>query len=299
MALPLSLIVLAWPLMKPLTHRPSKSWSKSLAAYGWWTSLSGATSPLIFNLDRFMISSKLGSSEVAFYNIVYNLVMKVQILPGSLSSVLLPRMSQHDAGDRRMLAEKSLFVLAGLLAPALASLALLIEPFLHLWLRRDIPSDILSVSQILLVGIWFNALAVIPYISLQSEGKPSVIARIHLLEIAPFVACLWLAITYLGLTGAALAWTLRAIADSLALFYAAASTRMIAIKLAPPLLVILAAIIATFWLQPSFLIRIPCATCVAVLLLAWSWRSAPIELKHSSDRILRMLTDRLRTRPSN
>jgi O-antigen/teichoic acid export membrane protein len=61
--------------------------------------------------------------------------------------------------------------------------------------------------------MWFNSIGYIPWTFLQAQGRPDVVAKIHALEILPFVAMLYCLIWFFGLPGAALAWCLRIILD--------------------------------------------------------------------------------------
>jgi O-antigen/teichoic acid export membrane protein len=68
---------------------------------------------------------------------------------------------------------------------------------------------------------------------LQAQGRPNVTAHLHMVEIAPFLLCLWLLIQHAGLPGAALAWTLRVGADCLGLLWFARSLHGMALRALP------------------------------------------------------------------
>jgi O-antigen/teichoic acid export membrane protein len=275
-------------------HQPSYLWTTRLAHYGFWTSVSGILSPLIINLDRFFISRVLGATAVALYNVPYNLAMRIQILPGSLASVLLPRMSQHDARARESLSEEGVLTLAIMIAPGLVAAAFLMQPFLNLWLGRGLPIELAHVGQLLILGIWFNALAVVPYVSLQGEGRPDVIAKIHLFEIAPFVLVLWLGIVHFGVIGASVAWSVRATLDSLMLFYTAGSIRLFGTKLLMPLIAILFSVCVSYGLPEGLWLNIGLTSVTIASLIPWCFRIAPAPVRRLAHKTFEIAKNRIR-----
>jgi O-antigen/teichoic acid export membrane protein len=70
------------------------------------------------------------------------------------------------------------------------------------------------------VGWVLNSIARIPYATVQALGRPDITAKFHMAELPPYVAVLAVAIRAMGLTGAAVAWTVRVAADGLLLFLA-------------------------------------------------------------------------------
>ena len=96
-----------------------------------------------------------------------------------------------------------------------------------------------------------NGLSYLPYNQLQAQGRPKVTALVHLLEVPPFLLCLWLLIQHAGLPGAALAWTLRAGADCLAMLWFARSLHGVALRALPAVGLMLLSIVIASSLQPA------------------------------------------------
>jgi O-antigen/teichoic acid export membrane protein len=95
------------------------------------------------------------------------------------------------------------------------------RPFLTAWVGSEIALRSAPVGQIILMGAWVNSLAFIPFSQLQSQSRPDVVAKFHLIELIPFVGILWLGLRVFGLVGGAAAWTLRVAVDAVLLFWAA------------------------------------------------------------------------------
>ncbi len=166
-----------------------------------------------------LIGALLSVQAVTYYTIPYNLVNRVSILPGALSTSLFPRFSRADNGEGKQLAERGLHLLLAVMTPITIIGIALLPLFLTHWISPAFSRHGALVGMILLAGIWINGLSYIPYGLLQGQGRPDITAKLHLLELPFFLLGLWGGIHWLGLAGAAIAWSLRVAADALLLFY--------------------------------------------------------------------------------
>ena len=207
----------------PLSPRPHLAVNevKSLLHYGGWITVTGLVGPLLTVFDRFVIGARMGMVAVTAYTVPYNLVMYLSILPSSLQTALFPRFAMVDSDEAKALAARSVLSIAAIMTPIVVIGLLLIKPFLIFWVGVALAEKTIPVGQILLLGIWINTLAFIPFTYLQGRGRPDLPAKFHVLELLPYVAILWLLIDLLGVPGAAWAWDLRVLVDALLLFWAA------------------------------------------------------------------------------
>src|SRR5690606_6970766 len=98
------------------------------------------------------------------------------------------------------------------------------------WLGAEYAERSTLALRLLCVGVLVNAIVHVPFALLQAAGRPELMARFHLIELALHVpATLWLVHRF-GIAGAALAWTLRAILDAALVF--AAADRVLGVGLA-------------------------------------------------------------------
>jgi O-antigen/teichoic acid export membrane protein len=93
------------------------------------------------------------------------------------------------------------------------------KPFLRLWIGTGFAEIAAPVGQLLLIGVWINSLAWVPLGLLQGQGRPAIVAKLHALELVPYVAILWIGMAWAGLPGAAWAWVLRVAIDALLMFW--------------------------------------------------------------------------------
>jgi O-antigen/teichoic acid export membrane protein len=188
--------------------------ARGLLRYGSWVSVTAVVGPLMVILDRFVIGALLGARAVSHYTIPFQVAERTTMLSASLNQALFPRLVRAaDAPERQRLALEALRTLTVLMTPLVALGLLLVGPFLRWWVSAEMAEAATRVAQVLLLGFWFNSLAMVPYAQLQAAGRPDLVAKCHLVELLPYLALLYGALQAWGLVGAALAFALRAAAD--------------------------------------------------------------------------------------
>jgi len=169
--------------------------ARALLTYGGWISLTNIVGPVLVTFDRMLIGALLSVQAVTYYTVPYNLVSRVSILPGALSTSLFPRFSRTANAEGKQLAERGLYLLLAVMTPIAVIGIALLPLFLTHWISPAFSRHGAVVGMILLAGIWINGLAYIPYGLLQGQGRPDVTAKLHLLELPFFLLLLWGAFT--------------------------------------------------------------------------------------------------------
>lgn len=221
-----------------LVAGPRRHFVRPLLGYGGWVTVTSLATPILETMDRMLIGGVLGAASVAYYTVPMELSGRFRILPGALARSLFPRMSAQGGAEALRQAERSLSLLAAIMTPIIVVGILVMKPFLAVWVGTDFAARAAPVGEIILVGIWINSLAFLPYTQLQAIGNPDIVAKFHALEIMPFVGLLWIGVSKWGLPGAAMAYTARVFVDALLLFSAAKLKRSMARIWAGQLLVI-------------------------------------------------------------
>ncbi len=203
-------------------HLISRAWIKPLFEFGGWFTVSNLVGPVIVYMDRFVLAAIVPFANIAYYTAPFELVSKVLNIPVALTSALFPVLNKlrlkDDASALKMRAyvQKIVFILMTLIVLIGSGLT---NSFLGIWLGTDFAEHSTRIMQWLFVGFGFNALAQVTYTSLQSQGQTRVVAYLHLLELPLYGLVLWIAIEAFGISGAAIAWTIRSLMDWLALEY--------------------------------------------------------------------------------
>jgi O-antigen/teichoic acid export membrane protein len=194
---------------------PASEHVRAMLRFGAWLTVSNVVSPVMVFVDRFLIGALIGAAAVAIYTIPFNLVSQMLLIPGALGLALFPRLAA--SSQSRELTRDAISETAFLIAPISLIGFLLIDPFLSLWIGPGVASQAAPIAYLLIPGFFANGLAQLPSASLHAAARTDLNAKIHLAEILPYLACLWLGLTAFGVAGAAIAWSLRVTADFVAL----------------------------------------------------------------------------------
>jgi O-antigen/teichoic acid export membrane protein len=190
---------------------PSITDIKSAVRFGSWLTVTNIIGPVMVVVDRFFIGAALGPAAVAIYAIPLNIVNQLILVPGALANAMFPRLATANPADA--LNRRALFVASFFVTVSSSAAVVLIGPFLALWIGGATAQKSTDVALILIVGAWANGLAQIPHVSLQALGRTDVAAKVHLAEVVPYLLILWYALSYLGIIGAAIAWSVRCVVD--------------------------------------------------------------------------------------
>jgi O-antigen/teichoic acid export membrane protein len=211
----------------PLVHRrlapgersgaPQRQWLTRLLTTGGWLTASNVVSQLMGYVDRFALAALASAAAVAYYATPLEIVSKLWIIPGAMTAVLFPAF----AGVARQsgLAALQMFrtTTPGLLVvmlPLTSGLALFAHELLSAWLDPVFAESSARWLQVFALGMMVNALAHVPYTLIQSAGHARRTAFIHLFELPVFALALWMLIPTYGIGGAAAAWFMRMVLDT-------------------------------------------------------------------------------------
>jgi O-antigen/teichoic acid export membrane protein len=210
-------------LTLPLRHRPAvhRREASQLVRYGGWVAVGTVTSALFSVADRIIVGIVLGAKSVARYTIPATLVTRSLIVALAFARTIFPRLSALQGTEAILVGGSALRGLVLLMTPLVVVGAVALEPFLRAWAGAAIAEEGAAVGEILLLGVWMNALAVVPYALLQARGRPDLTAKISAAEVLPFIGALWAGVHLYGVQGAAWTWTGRTVIDAVLLFWAA------------------------------------------------------------------------------
>lgn len=287
-AIVLGIIVLRIvPRLRTPAARFRRHQVRQLLTFGGWLTVSNVVGPLLVYFDRFLIATMLGSVAIAFYTVPYDTLNRLLILPTAIQGVLFPAFASlriKDPGRVAAVFRKSSEKTVLLMLPALLGVMLLAPQALQLWLGPQFARQSATVAEILMIGVFINALARAPFVMVQGYGYAKWTGFAHILELPPYAVALWWLLERYGIEGAAIAWTARIVIDTVVLY-------LMAVRLEPRLLatmlrdlwwmvVTCGAAIGLAWLGPALPWRIAAVTVVALcsaLVLLRDVRRALIE----------------------
>lgn len=242
-----------------------------LLRYTLWASVSGAVGPLLSSLDRVAVSASLGAATLGVYSIPVSACSRLTTLTAAFCRTIFPRLSAR--GEASLgLARRSLDILTAAWTPLIVACILLMRLGLRLWLGGRISGLATPVGVVLLAGVWANGLAAVPFTQFYSQARPDRVAKIHLAEMLPFLAVLWLGLRWWGMLGAALAWDARVMTDAYLLFHTAGFRASDLRGLVVPVLLLAAAM--TLALHGGLRQRADWLTGAAIEIGALAWATA-------------------------
>lgn len=193
----------------------------SLLSSGGWMTVSNIVSPFMGYLDRFVIASLISSAAVAYYVTPQEIITKLWIIPGAVTTVLFPAFAAELSQRSNKVVNMYYNGISGIfiiLLPICSFLYLFSYDLLKFWIDKDFAKESYIILMIFSFGIMINCLAHIPYTLLQSYGKSKITAKIHLIELPLYMILIYIMANNFGLYGVAISWLIRNIFDTLLMF---------------------------------------------------------------------------------
>ncbi len=194
-----------------------------LLRFGGWLSVSNLIGPLMVYADRFYLATLFPPAALAYYTVPYDSLFRITGLPATAIGAVFPALaeSQSQPAHALPLLRFSIRALVALMLPPLLLVAIFALPLLTLWLGAAFAQQSARIFQWLVLGVFLNGTAHLPYALLQAHGRSDLTAKLHVLELPLFAVLLVWAVARWGIEGAALAWTLRVALDTGLLYVAA------------------------------------------------------------------------------
>lgn len=190
--------------------------------FGGWMTVTNIVGPIIVNIDRVLIGTLISMTAVAYYATPYEAAAKLWIIPSAIAGVLFPAFSTVLAQDRQratLLFEKGVKYIFLSLFPIVLGTLTLGRWALRFWLGAAFAENSTTVLQLLAVGVFANSLAQVPFWQIQAAHRPDLPAKTHLIELPCYLLLFWGLTRTFGIEGAGLAWLLRAIVDTVIMFW--------------------------------------------------------------------------------
>ncbi|MFJ3149259.1 oligosaccharide flippase family protein [Pseudomonas putida] len=210
-------------LLEQQSGRYAKEEAIKLLQFGGWVTVSSIVSPFLVQADRFFVGFLLSAAAVTAYVIPYEITVQSMILVGAVSTVAFPAIAalmQQGADKAWALFRTWTLRVAAMMLVIMSAMALLMPVVLNLWVGEYVNSESVTVGRILCVGVFLNGVGAMLYAFLHAQGRTRTTAIFHLIELPLFVGALYWLIQDFGVIGAAIAWMLRTLLDTLLLGWA-------------------------------------------------------------------------------
>lgn len=199
---------------------------KPLLNYGLAILLTALISTVLMSSEKIFLVRFASAKALAYYSVAFTIAKLLNVLPGALSQSLFPAFSRLQVNTEKRYLKKmySQCCRGVLLCLFLAAtiICFFAQPFLATWAGAEYGRESIIPLYILVMGCFFEGMSYVPSFLLQAVGKPYMITYIQAVEIVPYLLMTALLTSSFGASGAALAWSLRAIVESLVIFGLAA-----------------------------------------------------------------------------
>ncbi len=203
------------------TGRFNRSNLRELLGFGSWITLSNLISPLMAQLDKVVIGSLVALHLLPYYAVPGDLVNRLSFIPIALIGVFFPAFAAHWSARRpdklSSLYKSAALVMFSTVYPIALGIYVLAPEGLSLWIGEQFSRQSTPLLHWLCVGLVINSIARIPHALLQAAGRPSITAKLHLIELPIYAIALWQLLSHFGIIGAAIAWSGRMALDYLLL----------------------------------------------------------------------------------
>jgi O-antigen/teichoic acid export membrane protein len=175
---------------------------------------------LLVNGEKLAVSIGSSIAQFTFYSVPFNAASRFTIFGSSLSGVLLPRIGHlAAAGDfseaLRLTRRATRLSVAAMMIVTVPLVALTPE-LLRLWLGAEFETRSTGAMRIVFVGLVVNASVYAYYAVVRVRSHPATLTVLYAAELPVFAALIYFFVPRYGIAGAAMAWSLRVLVDTIA-----------------------------------------------------------------------------------
>jgi len=204
------------------------AWSKDalikLLTFGGFVTVSGIVGPILTNIEKIFLTTLRSVTNLTYYAVPFSLINRLSVIPVSFSSVLFPLFSYYQgeggSGLTKELHFRSVLYLSLIYSVPFLFIIFYGGAFLSWWMGEDFALHSTTILMLLGLAGFINASAYPSITALQGLGKPQWPALFHVLETVLYIPIGYFLIARYGGVGAAGAWLLRVLVDTVLLHMA-------------------------------------------------------------------------------
>lgn len=181
--------------------------------YGSWVSVSNIVGPLMVYGDRFLISLIIGIEKLPIYSIPQEVLQRILIVSGSYANALLPKITVLEKKSLLAMYNKTVFYFVLISAPIFCGIYIVLPYFFSTWISESFSIEASGIASVILLGVFLNSIAQITLTFNYACGLTKSVAVLHLVELLFYFIVLYFLLIEFSILGAAMAWTLRVLAD--------------------------------------------------------------------------------------
>ena len=196
---------------------------KPLLRFGCGWLFASVAGVLLVNIEKLALTRLVSVRSLAYYSISFTLATVASMSGAAMMQILVPALSQLRSPEKARefdeLFSRTTRLNLILIPPILMLAAVAARPFFAVWAGEEFSRESSVPLYILLVVLFFNMVAYSPHSALTRAGRTGAVAKLYWVELTLYLVVVFLLIGYFGITGAAVAWTLRVTADAIAVVW--------------------------------------------------------------------------------
>jgi O-antigen/teichoic acid export membrane protein len=204
----------------PRLRRPhvSREIMKPLARFGGALVVSSITGTVLANLEKLLLPRYVSVQALAYYSVAFTLAYMLTQLPVAILQSLVPAFSQlHENPDRtelELLYRRALRSMLYWALPGAVFICVVARSFFIVWAGPQFGRESTLPLYLLMGGVVCEIMGYVPYALLITLGRSDLIARCQVTLVIPYLIGSVILIQRFGAAGAAVAWSLRALAGA-------------------------------------------------------------------------------------
>ncbi len=218
------------PRHDPLLIRP-------LLRFGFAIVAGVAIGALIGQAEKFLLVRWGSTRDLAYYSIALTISGLLVIPPTALAQPLMPSfvhlLSSSQKGRLERLYNHMVVGVMVTILPIALLICVGAQPFLTIWAGPEFGRESVLPVYILLAGVVVKAASQVPNALLVALGRVDLLPKFQAAELLPYGLAMLLLVARFGIVGAAIAWSIRTVAESLLVFIAAGRLAGIRQRLLP------------------------------------------------------------------
>lgn len=194
---------------------------RDLFRFGGWMSVSSIAMLVLAQSNSALMFCLLPVAAVGVYGTVAEVVIRLLVFPRAWVSVLFPSFSAQHAVDGNGVTALYAKGIKGLLLgafPVMFALFAFSGEALAVWQDEAFAAQGAAVMRWLVAGLFVYSLSYVPFSLLQAVGHPGRGALLQVLEIPLYLALAWWLMGRCGVVGAGMAWFVRCVVESVAMY---------------------------------------------------------------------------------
>jgi O-antigen/teichoic acid export membrane protein len=177
----------------------------------------GLLASLLVDAEKLAVSMARSIEDFTYYTVPFNALFRLTMFAGALSGVLFPRLASVAAsGDRagaRELVQRGTRLSVATMAFVLTPIVAVAPELLGLWLGPTFAGRSTRAVRILLVALLANTASYAYNAAIRARARPAVLTWLYGAELPLHLVTVFLMVRAWGITGAGLAWGVRALVD--------------------------------------------------------------------------------------